>query len=90
MAEAAGDAAGLAAEKSHDEELPGSRQSRELHTLEERMKGEKEIDGDRTIGNLVDEVNSVEVVEVRLLDRNENQFTGIKWNQKPYGYYTEV
>jgi hypothetical protein len=73
MVEAAGNAECSVEEISQDPELPESRQSEELHTLREGMKGGRGFDGDRMIEAVVDEAGSETVMEFKSSDRNEDE-----------------
>jgi hypothetical protein len=74
MVEPVGDAGISAIEKPHGAELPESRQSGELHTLEANMKGERELDGGNEIEGVVEAADCASGMEIEWLDRNENQW----------------
>jgi hypothetical protein len=78
IAEVAGDAGISVEEIPQEPESPESRQGGELHTLEERMKGERGLDGDCRIEIPVNETTSATMMEFKRFDREENE-----WIEKP-------
>jgi hypothetical protein len=60
------------AEMSELLELPKPRQGGKLHTLEGRMKGERELERDQEVEDVVDEAGAVARVEFKLPHQHES------------------